>query len=202
LMAHSPRLFHRVRQLLIVHTPQSHLASFRESAVFAIPSCSSLSCSSCCSTSGLAATCLRNHPPVRRNRSICWGLLPPSSRQKCFLACSPVPSSSSTRPQRCQKTMVCTMYMYMYIYIYIHISKSDMCVVHVITDRYAATLPTSATATGTCLRNHPLVRSNRFICWAAPAKFSSEILPRLLSRQKYIRWYVLCIYIYIYIYIS
>ena len=56
-----------------------------------------------------------------------------------------------------------------------------MCVVHVITDRYAATLPTSATATGTCLRNHPPVRSNRFICWAAPAKFSSEILPRLLS---------------------
>ena len=97
-IAHSPRLFHRVRQLLIVHTPQSHLASFRESAVFAIPSCSSLSCSSCCSTSGLAATCLRNHPPVRRNRSICWGLLPPSSRQKYFPACSPVPSSSGTRP--------------------------------------------------------------------------------------------------------
>ena len=75
-IAHSPRLFHRVRQLLIVHTPQSHLASFRESAVFAIASCSSLSCSSCCSTSGLAATgttatCLRNHPLVRSNRFIC-----------------------------------------------------------------------------------------------------------------------------------
>ena len=78
-----------------------------------------------------------------------------------------------------------------------------MCVVHVITDRYAATLPTSATATGTCLRNHPLVRSNRSICWAAPAKFSSEILHRLLSGTFLFRyspphaarrrWYVLCI---------
>jgi len=115
LMAHSPRLFHRFRQLLIVHILQSHLASFGESAVFAIPSCSSLSCSSCCSTSGLAATCLRNHPPVRRNRSICWGLLPPSSRQKCFLACSPVPSSSSTRPPKLSEDD--GMY-YVYVYVY------------------------------------------------------------------------------------
>ena len=30
---------------------------------------------------------------------------------------------------------------YIYIYIYTYISKSDMCVVHVITDRYAATSP-------------------------------------------------------------
>jgi hypothetical protein len=106
-IAHSPRLFHRVRQLLIVHTPQSHLASFRESAVFAIASCSSLSCSSCCSTSGLAATgttatCLRNHPLVRSNRFIC-------SHQALVTNTSPLalrylPLQVLAPPPRCQKT--------------------------------------------------------------------------------------------------
>jgi hypothetical protein len=140
------------------------------------------------------------------------GLLPPSSRQKYFLACSPVPSSSGTRPP----TLLEDDGMY---YVYVYISKSDMFVVHVIAARYTATLPTSATATGTCLRNHPLVRSNRFFCWAAPVKFSSEILPRLLSgthlplqvlapprcQKTMVCTMYICrnsyIYIYIYIYI-
>ena len=41
-IAHSRRLVNRVRQLQIVHSPQSHLTSFDESAEFAISPCSML----------------------------------------------------------------------------------------------------------------------------------------------------------------